>query len=222
MEFVGKTSSHPSRKRPPARRKRNDITPDRFLFLIDQELSPTSFGFRVVIFLAFLFMGFGFLTEPLSPELMGSFWHNVNLPFHEAGHVLFGFLPPVGVSFMGTGMQLLMPLVCGFTLLFKTEDLFGAAICLWWFGQNFLDIAPYINDARSGTLPLLGGNFGESSPYGFHDWEFILGETGLLRHDHAIANASFLFGKIIIVLALLWAGIILFRAFTNRNWKNSI
>lgn len=80
---------------------------------------------------------------------------------------------------------------------------FGAAVCLWWLGENFLDIAPYFNDARAGELPLLGGNFGHSSPYGFHDWEFILTESGLLRYDHLLAAASHYFGALLMAGALL-------------------
>ncbi len=112
-----------------------------------------------------------------------------------------------------------MPLIAGGTLVFKTEDLFGGSVALWWFGQNFLDIAPYINDARSGTLPLLGGNYGETSPYGFHDWEFILGELNLLKYDHSFANISVFLGKSIMIFALLWGGIILWRAFAQFKQK---
>jgi hypothetical protein len=90
-----------------------------------------------------------------------------------------------------------------FTLLLKTRDPYGAALGLWWLGENFLDIAPYINDARAGQLPLLGGNFGESSPYGFHDWEYLLTESGLLRHDHLLARLSHLTGTLLMVTALL-------------------
>ena len=64
----------------------------------------------------------------------------------------------------GTLGQLLIPLVCLTVLLLQTRDPFWAAVCGWWFGENILDIAPYINDARAGQLPLVGGNFGHRSP----------------------------------------------------------
>ena len=99
-----------------------------------------------------------------------SYMHLVNLPFHEAGHIFFRPFGSFMTSLGGTIGQLLMPLICLSVLLVKTRDTFGAAVTLWWFGQNFFDIAPYINDARSLSLPLVGGNFGHSSPYGFHDW----------------------------------------------------
>ncbi len=192
--------------------------PVRELYLLDQELDPVGWGFRLILLILFTIMGIRFIAQPLSPELMSSFWHTVNLPFHEAGHVIFSFMPPLVVSFMGTGMQLLMPLICGGVLMMKTRDPFGCSIALWWFGQNFLDIAPYIDDARRGTLPLLGGNIGQTSPYGFHDWEFILGETGLILKDHAIANFSFGLGKCIIALSLIYGATILYRSFSRRKW----
>ncbi len=177
--------------------------------LVDQELDDGGLIFRGIVWLIFAWTGVGFLRASLSPEAVSGFWHLVNLPFHEAGHVLFGFLPRIWVSFMGTGGQLLMPLICLVVLYVTTKDKFGATICLWWFGQNFLDIAPYIDDARRGTLPLLGGNTGETSPYGFHDWNYILTEMKWLNHDHAIAAASWRAGKIIIAVALLWGAAIL-------------
>ena len=131
-----------------------------------------------------------------------SFLHLVNLPFHEAGHVFFSPFGDFVRTLGGTLGQLIMPLICALVLLFKTRDPFGASVAMWWFAENFLDIAPYINDARAGELPLLGGNTGESSPYGFHDWEFILGETGALRRDHALAHASQSVGSILMLLAL--------------------
>lgn len=142
-----------------------------------------------------------------------SLLHLVNLPFHEAGHVLFRPFGSFMTSLGGTLLQLLVPLICLCYLLLKTRDPFGASVCLWWFGENFLDIAPYINDARAGQLPLLGGNFGHSSPYGFHDWNYLLNETGLLRYDHAIATLSHGLGSLLMLLAVGWGACLLLRQF---------
>jgi hypothetical protein len=133
-----------------------------------------------------------------------SFLHNVNLPFHEAGHLFFGIFGQLIHSLGGTLGQLLMPLICLLTLLLKQRDPYGAAVCLWWIGENFLDIAPYADDARRLSLPLLGGNFGHSSPYGFHDWEFLLTETGLLARDHAIASGFKGLGICLMTAAIAW------------------
>jgi len=103
-----------------------------------------------------------------------------------------------------------MPLICFGVLLWKTRDAFGAAVCMWWFGESLLDIVSYIDDARSLNMPLLGGNFGYSSPYGFHDWEFILTESGLLQWDHALAKATHISGSLVMVTAIIWMTLLLF------------
>lgn len=141
-----------------------------------------------------------------------SFMHLVNLPFHEAGHV---FTRPLG-SFMtslgGSLGQLIMPVVCLAVLLFRTRDTFGASVSLWWLGESFLDLSPYIGDAGSMTLPLIGGNTGRSAPYGFHDWNYILSEAGLLEHDQFIAGLARIAGTMLMALALVWAGAVLMKA----------
>ena len=82
-----------------------------------------------------------------------------------------------------------------------------------------MDLAPYIDDARSLTLPLLGGNTGRTSPYGFHDWEFILRETGLLRHHQVLANLAHIIGTILMICALAWGGYILITQYKNLDLK---
>lgn len=146
-----------------------------------------------------------------------SFLHNVNLPFHEAGHLLFKPFGRVIHSLGGTLGQLLMPLICLLTLLLKQRDPFGASVCLWWIGENFLDIAPYADDARRLTLPLVGGNVGYASPYGFHDWQFILTETGLLDKDHAIAAGFKGLGILLMIAAMAWGARSIYTKHIKEN-----
>lgn len=174
------------------------------------------FIFKSVFFIVFLVWGIRLiLNTPESNYAGESFWHLINLPFHETGHIIFRPFGSLMMSMGGTIMQLLMPLICMGVFLIKTRDTFAASFTLWWFGENLLDIAPYINDARSLTLPLIGGNTGQSSPYGFHDWEFILTETGLLRFDHTLAWLSHITGSLLIILSFIWGGYILFKMFKN-------
>lgn len=186
------------------------------LFYVDDVTDPIFFTGRSIAFLIIFIWGWLFIFSSIQSNYVGeSFMHLINLPFHEAGHIIFRPFGAFMKSLGGTLGQLLIPLLCLWTLLFKHHNPFAAAVCLWWFGQNFLDIAPYINDARAGVLPLLGGNTGHTSPYGFHDWEYLLTETGLLQYDHAIARLSFFTGSVIIVTALFWGGYLLFRQVRN-------
>ncbi len=175
-------------------------------------------GGYLVLWGLFVVWGMSYLI--LSVEELGRgfhFMHQVNLPFHEAGHVIFGLFGQFIGSLGGTLGQLAIPLICAIALLKTRHDTFGASLCMWWFGQNFLDIAPYMADARAGELPLLGGNYGKSSPYGVHDWEYLLGETGLLAYDQTLAAIVLNLGRLIMLAAMLWGGYLLWRAHRDNN-----
>lgn len=169
---------------------------------------------RGIVFLLLMIWGLRFVFSPLEDNYAGhSFMHLVNLPFHEAGHIFFRFLGSFMASLGGTIGQFLMPLICFAVFLFKTRDTFAASVTVWWFGQNFFDIAPYVNDARSLSLPLLGGNFGHSSPYGFHDWEYLLTETGLLQYDHFLAKSCIVAGTLFFLLSFVWGSFLLYKQY---------
>jgi hypothetical protein len=187
-------------------------------FYTKPETNPLIFGARVLLFLIILLWGLYFIFSTVKSNHIGeSFWHLVNLPFHEAGHIMFKPFGRFMTSLGGTLGQLFMPLICMVVFIVKTRDTFAASFSLWWLSINFMDIAPYINDARAGVLPLLGGNTGRTSPYGFHDWEFILNESGLLKYDHQLANFSYKFGIVLMIVAFLWGGYILLKQYKKLN-----
>jgi len=136
----------------------------------------------------------------------GSFIHMPNLVFHEAGHILFIPLGRFMTVLGGSLTQLLVPLVCAGAFLWQTRDAFGAAIAVWWGGQNLTDVATYINDARALRLVLVGGKTGAEVEG--HDWEYLLNATGQSHHDHAIALVVQTLGTWIMVGALIWAAIV--------------
>lgn len=70
---------------------------------------------------------------------------------------------------------------------------------LWWTGQSFIDVSPYIDDAIERDLPLIGG-MGESA----HDWGNLLRMTDTLQYTHTIANICFAFGCILILTSYAW------------------
>jgi hypothetical protein len=136
----------------------------------------------------------GFLTG--ADPLMG-FLHNVNLIFHEAGHVLFmpfgRFLHILG----GSLLQILIPAgLCGY--FWFTRQPYASAIALWWTGQNFLDVSIYIRDAQERLLPLLGGEAV------LHDWHFLLLDLRLLPQANAVANLAFATGILLYLIAIPW------------------
>ena len=180
------------------------------------DTNPFVFVGRVLFFLIIVIWGMVFIFSPIeSGYAMKSFWHLVNLPFHEVGHIIFRPFGRFMTSLGGSLTQVCMPFVCFVVFIIKTRDTFAAAFALWWTGQNFIDLAPYINDARALTLPLVGGNTGQTSPYGFHDWEYILKESGLIRYDQVIATFFHRCGAVVMIIAMIWGGYILYRQFRN-------
>ena len=113
-------------------------------------------------------------------------------------------------------MQLLVPAVCAAVLLLRTRDAFGASVALWWLAENFMDIAPYINDARSLNLILLGGFTGRDVA-DYHDWEYILSKLGLLQMDHALANLSHFIGILLMIGALIWGAVVIRQSFAHAK-----
>jgi len=102
----------------------------------------------------------------------------------------------------GTLLQLLVPVACWIAFATTSRNPFGAAVMAWWTGQNLIDISYYVNDARSLSIMLLGGHTGAEVEG--HDWEKILGLTGLLARDHQIAWTAHDIGAVIMVGALAY------------------
>lgn len=167
--------------------------------------NPLILGGRALLLVLLAVWSFTFLFASIESNRVGeSFLHLVNLPFHEAGHIIFSPLGRFIQVLGGTLGQLLMPAVCFAVLLIRTRDAFGAAVAQWWLAESFMDIAPYINDARALDLILLGGVTGKDVE-DYHDWEYILRSLGMLRMDHALAYLAQGVGIVLMVASLLWA-----------------
>ena len=91
----------------------------------------------------------------------------------------------------------------------SSNHFFSAAICAWWAGQNFVDLAPYIADARSLRLVLIGGRTGAEVEG--HDWEFILNSLGISHYAHPLGYAAHALGILIMIAALAYASMTVLR-----------
>jgi hypothetical protein len=181
------------------------------LFSVKPDTDPVTLGMKVMLLAVLVVWGFKLFFTPIG-EAGNTILHFVNLPFHEAGHIFFRLFGEFMTVLGGSIFQLIMPLLCAGVLLFKTRDPFGASVALWWFGENFIDMAPYINDARALELTLLGGVTGRDVP-GIHDWENILGTLGLLEYDHALAHGAEWLGFLVMFAACAWAGYVLLKGY---------
>ena len=189
-----------------------------WLFRVEPAVNPFYFASRVLVWIGLAVWGWKLLSRPMDAEfLAGSFLHNVNLAFHEAGHVIFGLFGWRFLQVLGGSLgQILMPLVCAGAFLIQNRDPFGASVGLWWTAENFMDLAPYIGDARALELPLLGGVTGRDVE-DYHDWEYLLRTTGGLPYDRLLASASFNLGRVLMLAALLWGAYVLLLQYKNLD-----
>ena len=143
-----------------------------------------------------------FLTMLLVPY---SFWliffykyhlvDGANLLFHEAGHIIFGFMGETIHFLGGTLGQLIFPVACIISFIMAKKS-FEAAACGIWLGESLMNIAYYIRDAQAQLLPLVGG--------GTHDWNWLLLRAGLLDKCKPIASTVHFIASLIVVLCNLF------------------
>lgn len=121
----------------------------------------------------------------------------INLGIHEGGHVMFSpfgrFLYVAG----GTITQLAAPIAAAF-ILRRQGDWFGVGATGVWLATNCFGVAVYSADARSQALPLVTIGGGEAS----HDWTYMLGRLGWLRHDQLVAGLFRVAG-----IGILWSSL---------------
>jgi hypothetical protein len=170
--------------------------------LEEQVLAGPTRWARIALIAGLAYWTWQFARTPISADAMDAFLHLPNLVFHEAGHMIFSPLGQFMTVLGGSLMQVLIPVVAAIAFV-KQRQPFGAAICVWWAGQNLVDLAPYIADARALQLVLLGGKTGAEVEG--HDWEFILTRLRLLHRDQAIGRAAHMLGMVIMAGALAHA-----------------
>ena len=113
------------------------------------------------------------------------------LPFHEAGHFVFGILGEFMGALGGTLVQVGMPL--GFALYFGLgrKEPFAAFVCLFWMSQTLVNVSIYMVDAKLMMLPLFSG-----SDDVVHDWNYLFGRLHLLRESGGIGAFVALLGRL--------------------------
>jgi hypothetical protein len=144
-----------------------------------------------------------FARTPIAADAMDSFLHLPDLVFHEAGHIIFAPFGRFMSVFGGSLLQFLIPVIAAIAFA-RQEERFSTAVCAWWAGQNLVDVAPYIADARALRLTLIGGRTGAEVEG--HDWEFLLNQLGISHYAHPLGYTTHAVGIIVMVAALIYAG----------------
>jgi hypothetical protein len=172
----------------------------------------SAFWGHALLYVCFLIWGWYFILHGIDAAVLGgSFLHRVNLPFHEYGHVMFSVFGEFWMYLGGSLFQILLPWLPLLYFMLWQRDNFAASLMLWWSGQNFLDVAPYIADAPVRVLPLL------SHDVDSHDWWNLLRMTDSLESAGSLAALCFALGVGVLLLSNVWGGFLLYVEFRGRT-----
>jgi hypothetical protein len=132
---------------------------------------------RALLLLYLIYADYRLFTDPESSTMFSG----ITFAFHEMGHVIFGFAGHFIGSLMGSGLQVLIPLIVIFVF-YRQPDYFGMAVGGFWLSFSLFELARYVGDARAMELPLVG--FTDDPE---HDWHYLLSTLGLLNLDTTLA-----------------------------------
>lgn len=132
---------------------------------------------RALLLLYLVYADIRFLRNPLSSTMFSG----ITLAFHEMGHVIFRFAGHFISALMGSGTQVLIPILV-IVLFYRQGDYFGMSVGGFWLSFSLFELANYVGDARAMELPLVG--FADDPE---HDWHYLLSTTHLLSLDTTLA-----------------------------------
>ena len=165
---------------------------------------------RIPFLIGFLYIFLKLLRDPAYQSILGA----LNLGIHEFGHLLFS---PLG-EFMGvaggTITQLAVPFY-GMYNFYRQDDYFSIVLCGGWLSTNFYNVAIYAADARAMALPLV-------SPFGgdvYHDWNYLLAQTGLLNSDTMIGGIFRMLGFLSMTVTLALGSWMVWLMMFHRSVK---
>jgi hypothetical protein len=160
-----------------------------------------------------LVLGVMIVARGLTPSTGGvlAFVHLIDLVFHEAGHVIFGFFGRFIGILGGSLNQVLIPAVCTGYFLWHGRTA-AAAVTLFWTGESLADVAIYVADGRDMALPLLAEGL-------VHDWNWILSELSLRNQAAPLGRAVFGAAVTVLVAALVLLAVDLLRHLDERAMR---
>jgi hypothetical protein len=127
------------------------------------------------------------------PNANDSILHNLILPIHETGHIVFMAFGQYIYAAGGSIFQILFPAI--FVVYFlRKGDRWAATVPLWFVGISAIDLVSYIKDAPYGEIELIGGE---------HDWSYLLGETRWMHAARQIGDGVLHFGGLCVLAALI-------------------
>lgn len=150
------------------------------------------------LFFAYLFTQIlGFNQGNIGNPILGGMYF-VEFGVHEAGHIVFGFLPQLWVAAAGSLSEVTFTVLLVVATL-RAKSYWAAIFAILWFMLAMNSAGTYMADARAQLLPLIG-----AGPDPQHDWHFVFGQLGWLGADIAIGTTVKVVGDIAGAAALLF------------------
>lgn len=149
------------------------------------------------------FFAWVWLQHSTNPEYQSVF-KGLNLGIHELGHYVFAPFGDRMAAWGGSLLQCLVPLV-GMAMFLKQRDYFAIAFAWGWLATNYFEVAPYVADAVKMQLPLVTPGGGHA----IHDWNYLLGDLGWLRHTESLATLHWSIGHLCMLVCLAAMGYLL-------------
>lgn len=170
-------------------------------------------SWRLPILLWFAYVLIRHLFNPDYSSILGP----VNLGIHELGHLVFApFGKFIGIL-GGTLLQLLAPAFLAVNF-YRQKDFFAIVLCFGWLSTNLFGIARYVADARSMSLPLVTPFPVETV---IHDWNYLLGQLGVLKFEKALAFFIESLAVISMLICLLVGGSFLCVMYESRKRREA-
>lgn len=166
----------------------------------DLPQAPSDSPFRHFTEMALLLLACAYTFHRLRWSDPHALSHNIHLPIHEAGHLIF---TPFGewMHFLGGSLfQVVFPLAFSASFLLRKE-LFSALLVLLWCGDSLIDVSFYVGDAYAQELQLIGG--------GEHDWAYLLGSIDKVHYATALGSFTWWCGALVMLGACLGGAIAL-------------
>lgn len=173
-----------------------------------------SWWWRLLILLWVLYTFWRYVHEPEYPiHRMANIVNAIDFGIHELGHLLFIPFGEFMTILGGSLFQTIFPLLWLGALFWK-RWYFAASLCFIWVGLNLYDVAVYVADARTRTLPLATFATDYDSA---HDWYQLLSRLDRLSSDLAIAGQLRLVGAICVIIGTVLAlSLLLTMAFFKK------
>jgi hypothetical protein len=152
----------------------------------------------------------GFKAEDGGNLFLGALY-TVEFGVHEAGHIIFGFLPAILVAAAGSLTEMAFTWLIAIAA-WRQKAYFAFVYSLIWVMLSMNSAGRYMADAIPQNLPLVG-----LGPDPQHDWHFVFGKLGWLPASAFIGDTVRALGDIAGALGLIFGLILIVYTATNTS-----